>query len=1118
MTNTTLDRIIRSSLVFIDSTVDNLDQLVAGIAADSEVILLNSCQNGVAQITAALARYANLSSLHIIAHGSPGSLRLGNSNLSLETLKADRSQLQQWRNALGEDAEILLYGCRVGSAPDFIHQLQSILGVHIAASSTPVGSAAQGGNWDLDVAIGTVKTAIVFSPQVQAAYASVLIDTYIDEDFSDASGSTPPPGWTNVVITGDPAVDQWRFDNPGDRTLPVFETEPSAIFDSDNISNNDQLEDVALVSPVFNAVNESTVYLRFDQEYLGLVDPDYGSEGFVEVFDGTQWQTVADQVDDAIGPTTIDISQYAAGVADAQVRFRWTGNWSYYWSLDNVQVVDTLVPGVRVVDNPSVSEDNVPDPLRFQFVLDKQPTSDVTISFAVDSSQLQPIAPLTFTPDNWNLLQAAPVAAVADGIPEGDNQKSPIKISVTSADSEFNGLTVADATATISENTIPEFPSYRTVEATVRDLSQLATQNPEFASWVDIGDSYDKITPGGAPGYDIYSLELTNKSTNKDANKYGPKGKPVVFIEAAIHAREYSTAEVLSRFAEDLVAGYGTDADTTALLDYFDIRIVPIVNPDGRKFAEQGYSWRKNTNPNPPPGQDPAPFPVYGVDLNRNYDAQWGKVPGGSSGNPSSLTYRGTSAFSEPESQALRDYLLATFPDQKGPGLADAAPEDATGVYLDLHSFGNLVLYPYGFDSNTATPEVETAPNATGLRNFGLKFGYFTGVDGASYDVQQAIGLYPTDGTTDEWVYETFGSAAYTIEMGTSFFQDVDYFENIIVPELTPAFYYTAKSGLAPYKTSAGPDTIDASLAQPQAVQGISETVTLLVTADDTRYDDDNLSSDGITEGLDLPTPVNIKSARYSIDAPSWIEGTKTYGLDAADGAFDEPIEQLTAAIDTTKLSIGRHTIFVESEDAAGNYGVFSSVFLDVLAAPKNAVATKGTTDDDKTVIGKRVNDIVYGRGGDDEIRTNSGTDIVLAGRGKDFVNSGADDDLVYGGGGDDYLDGSGGNDKLYGEAGADRLVGYDGDDLLWGGEGDDFLIGGKGADTYRLALNEGTDRISGFELGKDLIDLGGTIGFKQVSIAQSGKDTLIGFQKQTLAILQGVAADLVTAAAFVPV
>jgi murein tripeptide amidase MpaA len=103
----------------------------------------------------------------------------------------------------------------------------------------------------------------------------------------------------------------------------------------------------------------------------------------------------------------------------------------------------------------------------------------------------------------------------------------------------------------------------------------------------DIGNSWDKVTAGGAAGYDIYALELTNQSFEV------PGGKPTFFLMAEIHAREYTTAETATRFAEYLVNNYGTNPDITWLLDYFRIFIVTMTNPDGRKFAETGELWRK---------------------------------------------------------------------------------------------------------------------------------------------------------------------------------------------------------------------------------------------------------------------------------------------------------------------------------------------------------------------------------------------------------------------------------------------------------------------------------------------------------------------------------------------
>ena len=93
----------------------------------------------------------------------------------------------------------------------------------------------------------------------------------------------------------------------------------------------------------------------------------------------------------------------------------------------------------------------------------------------------------------------------------------------------------------------------------------------------------------------------------------------MLFLMAAIHARELTTAETATRFAERLVAGYGPDPDITWLLDYNEIHIVPQVNPDGRKRAEGGVLWRKNTNDS---NGSCSPSRI-GVDLNRNSSFKW---------------------------------------------------------------------------------------------------------------------------------------------------------------------------------------------------------------------------------------------------------------------------------------------------------------------------------------------------------------------------------------------------------------------------------------------------------------------------------------------------------------
>ncbi|GAB4579964.1 MAG: hypothetical protein Fur0022_27030 [Anaerolineales bacterium] len=171
--------------------------------------------------------------------------------------------------------------------------------------------------------------------------------------------------------------------------------------------------------------------------------------------------------------------------------------------------------------------------------------------------------------------------------------------------------------------TIPGFACYRTVEGTYETAEDIVTAHPTLAQWVDVGDSWEKLNVGGSPGYDMMVLVLTNQNV--------PGPKPKLYVTSSIHAREYTPAELMTRFAEMLVNGYGTDPDITWILDYHEIHLMLHANPDGRKWAESGQLWRKNTNNN-----YCANTTLRGADLNRNFYYQWGCC-GGSSGVTSAV-------------------------------------------------------------------------------------------------------------------------------------------------------------------------------------------------------------------------------------------------------------------------------------------------------------------------------------------------------------------------------------------------------------------------------------------------------------------------------------------------
>jgi len=484
---------------------------------------------------------------------------------------------------------------------------------------------------------------------------------------------------------------------------------------------------------------------------------------------------------------------------------------------------------------------------------------------------------------------------------------------------------------------IPGFPCYRTVEESYHALQGLATANPTLARWVDIGDSWEKVNAGGADGYDLQALVLTNQAL--------PGPKPIFFLMAAIHAREYTTAETATRFAESLVARYGVDADVTWLLDTTEVHIVAQANPDGRKRAEAVLLWRKNTNSNSCPNENPF-FSYYGVDLNRNSSFKWAGCEGYgcSSANSCVDTFRGEAPASEPETQALQAYMATLFPDRRGDADTDAAPDDTAGLMISLHSYSELILYPWGW---RATP----SPNQRQLATLGRKFGYFTG-----YQVCQSGEpgcIYQTDGTTDDWAYGELGVASYTFELGTAFFQQCAIFEEEIVDDTLAALFYAAKSATRPYQLPAGPETLSVataltmtlpitdllpitafvtmagggvdvgieSVAATALVTDVGPLVTITAIADDTRYD---------SHGWGIEPTQSISATRLTISSASWLTNTQVYTMSASDGAFDSAVEAVEARLLLASNSPMQYYLLLESQDRDGNWGVPTAAFLQI--------------------------------------------------------------------------------------------------------------------------------------------------------------------------------------------
>ncbi|QSX74891.1 hypothetical protein HIV01_017390 [Lysobacter arenosi] len=456
---------------------------------------------------------------------------------------------------------------------------------------------------------------------------------------------------------------------------------------------------------------------------------------------------------------------------------------------------------------------------------------------------------------------------------------------------------------------IPGFACYRTIEETYDTMQQIARDRPDLARVVDIGPSWLRSRDPAA-GYPMKVLVLGNSATDASI-----ANKPSMVLLGSIHAREYTPAEVLTRFAQWLVDGYGSNAEATWLLDTYRFHFVLQGNPDGRKRAEAGASWRKNVNTS----NGSCTASNYGIDLNRNFPFRWNGAAGGSSGNPCAGTYRGPQQGSEPETQNLLRYIAGVadaggtwrggvFPDRRGDAATAAAPQDYRGLFVDLHSYSRLVLWPWAY-SSTATA------NATALRTLGRRIAWHNG-----YAPKQWVGLYVADGTNTDTMYGLLGVPSYTIEMGVAFFESCATFESTTLPKNLAALRYAARNLTAPYVYPTGPDTLAVAVSPASVSAG--QAVTVTATIDDGRSNQSNGAE-----------PVHaIRAASAYLDQRPWTAGATRVAMQPSDGTWDTSRESVRAVVNTQGLAPGRHVVFVRGSDAGGSVGTPDAAYFTVIA------------------------------------------------------------------------------------------------------------------------------------------------------------------------------------------
>ncbi|MBN1347823.1 zinc carboxypeptidase [candidate division KSB1 bacterium] len=323
---------------------------------------------------------------------------------------------------------------------------------------------------------------------------------------------------------------------------------------------------------------------------------------------------------------------------------------------------------------------------------------------------------------------------------------------------------------------------FHTFDEMLQEMQAAHSANPQLTQLVDIGDSYDKTV--GRGGYDIWVIKISDNAAIEE-------DEPEVFFMANMHAREIITPEIILNFMHYLLDNYGYDPYVTHLVNNREIWLCPTFNPDGHEYVFSGTNlnnygdplwWRKNKRDNNGNGS----FDPYydGVDLNRNFGYAWGNN-NGSSPNPTSETYRGPAPFSEPENQAIRDFVI----------------QHNFLITLSFHSYSQLWLYPWGFTS-AHTPDHQIF---VALADCCVAYN--------DYEPDTGYGLYPVSGDTDDWFYGEqevknkiyaftpevgSGREGHPLAMGYGFHPDTSYIEKQISENLGPQLYMAYAAGEEP--------------------------------------------------------------------------------------------------------------------------------------------------------------------------------------------------------------------------------------------------------------------------------------------------------------------------------
>lgn len=1094
-------------IVFIDSSVEDYKILLNCVVSKVETIVIDFNQDGVKKITQILLQRPKVKTVHIVSHGSPGCLYLGNTQLSLSTLERYTQQLQTWLCP-----SLILYGCNVAAGDageEFLQKLHRLTKANILASTTPTGNAALGGDWNLQVQIGkdfsiANPIALAFRQETLSSYTGILASGELDTTFGSGGKVTTQFGYGgsaySVAIQSDGKI--------------------LAVGYSYMIHDGLNAPDFALV--------------RYNPD--GSLDNSFGNGGIVTTHvgsasDGGYSVTLQSDGKIVVAGYTWDNSQ--SNQPDFALA-RYNTNGSLDTSFGN---------GGKVITN--FSQD-----LGYKVLV--QPDGKTILVGSIGNGDRVLV--------RYNTDGSIDTSFGNSGKVNGTNGNTAVILSdgkIIVAGAAITDPNSYSASGPLIDFALARYHSNGSLDTSFGNNGRVLTP---IGTSLDMANSI-AIQADGKIVVAGYAWSVWNGSNQEDFaiarynsdgsldTSFGNGGK--VIAPLSISNNDRATSLTIQSNGKIVVAGYiqnGNNRDTV-LLAY---------NPDGTLDSSFGTGGQVIT---------PIKSNYEGGNVVATQSDGNIVVVGNDNGYFAVARYLGVSneTPTTPSNTAPTVTLPSTNPTYTENGPAIFIDPNATVLDPDSQDFDSGKLTVRFSNGGTADDRLIIQSNTTNKiqvnNNTSILYdtsfiSTFTGGIGT-----QDLVINFTSKATFAAIQAVLRSISYTNisdnpattprtvsfvltdgDGGTS----ATVSKTINLTAVNDAPIVTANQSFSIRENSSN-DTVVGTVVATD-VEGTSSFSNWTII--DGNFD---LDGDGKTA-----FSINSTSGQIAVGDRDDLDFETKPNFQLQVTVSDGTDTSAMQAIAVNLNDVGEKTIFGTSLSNK----LYGSTTDDTIYGYEGSDYLYGYDGSDRLIAGAG-NDYLYGGGGDDILDGGDGTDSLresadvnftltnnqLFGLGNDSfrniekvtLTGGISDNTLnassltiasvylYGGNGHDSVLGGSQNDYLYGENGSDRLIGNAGIDKLYGGADNDTLIGGAGndalygqtgADVFVLAPGNGTDSIFDFKDGIDKLGLFGGLTYGALTISASGTKTSIRITStnETLALLSNIQPSLITESDFIAI